>query len=1090
MASNTFRVEIDLLDKNHPEAVDVLAVDRAILKDRDISHILGSLPAQTEAPIDQQPPRPYVGIDLFYGKDHQVKGLVFVAQSRALVVRIPDNAAKTSADRYEKQLLEKPEDKPKLKLKPTGRFKGRKPVEATPERTPYERLRQLLDVNLVAFGMAQVTLTLWHTLRERVEGINLSTILSKPKPPAPRSMPDPNSHVKDNESEKNEERGNEGKGGQGKSGRGGRGGHRGRGRGDRGGGRGRGRGRGGRNNGGETEDHNSASVKKLVMKRGQPEPIVGYVETDLCLFVILVELPEDKDGCWDRTVRSPGEVVQKLYPKVSRMDIDAVFVGQEEESDMLGRVAEAISRAWVAYIVANYDSAEIRSAIQEAPVIKPSRLNDEELTFFSKSMVAAWVVMGEGEAERPIEKEDMKMGRRNEIVSQSRKKRIKANKHQEIRVRTKDGGQKTFYPKRVFGDAKAVKLTENELTSDEDKPKNDHRAENGPHKGKKNGHRQHTFKDLVGGPDEFNEGAPDEEEAAAIEKALFDMDNVHSFQVYGRAEATMSEKGRDVFVLRLLEGRGALRGPEYQDCEFIRRVWFPNYAQIETGKKREEKNKPEEVKERYDWIEGSWGDDTDEEEAARASKNKVPDSELSDDTEPEDTGHDIKLKEVESLVPKLKGRINPSQLRVIGRVTAPNSKGRTRATLVHGPPGTGKTSTITAAAIRLVKSGEYVWIVAQSNVGIGNVAEKLMDIDFYDFILIVSEEYFMWSEKQYMKLKPYVIRTTQLKGLVKRFQGKRLVLCTLAALSNPLVEDLVMYQHVPLRNLIIDEASQIDMTSQFMHLFFKHRYALRNICWFGDPMQLPPYGWSESIKIDDIFKVDHLQANSKLMDTSYRLPVPIAKFISKHVYKGKLEASPFHKVIKPTDAMLFVNTPKGMEEGEVGGTSSLNPVEAEVVVQIVELYYNKVNPATGENYEFDIITPYEAQRRRVEDMLKSKGIEKEVYNVDSFQGREADYIITTLTKTTFSSFLTSINRLNVLLTRCKKGLVVVTQKEFVIRTGGLLRGLWWEYEDQDIWKEADDVVKGYVDLPGSPAPQERPEDDSGEEGSEEDSESE
>ncbi|KAG8681474.1 hypothetical protein FRC11_001066, partial [Ceratobasidium sp. 423] len=522
------------------------------------------------------------------------------------------------------------------------------------------------------------------------------------------------------------------------------------------------------------------------------------------------------------------------------MDINAVFVGQEEESDMLGRVAEAISRAWVAYIVANHDSEEIRSAIQGAPVIKPSRLNDEELTFFSKSMVAAWVVMGEGEAERPIEKEDMRMGRRNEVVSQSRKKRIRANRHQEIRVRTKDGEQKTFYAKRVFDDARAVKLTENELTSDEDKPKNDHRAENGPHKGKKNGHRKHIFKDLVGGPDEFNEPPPDDEEAAAIEQALFDMDNVHSFQVYGRAEATMSEKGRDMFVLRLLEGRGSLRGPEYQDCEFIRRVWFPNYAQIETGKKREEKNKPEEVKERYDWIEGSWGDDTDEEEAARASKNKVPDSELSDDTEPEDIGHDLGLNEVENLVPKLKNRINPSQLKVIGRVTAPNSKGRTRATLVHGPPGTGKTSTITAAAIRLVRSGEHVWIVAQSNVGIGNVAEKLMDIDFNDFILIVSEEYYVWSPKQYTKLKPYLIRTTQLKSLVKRFQGKRLVLCTLAALSNPLVEDLVMYQHVPLRNLIIDEASQIDMTSQFMHLFFKHRYALRNICWFGDPMQLPP----------------------------------------------------------------------------------------------------------------------------------------------------------------------------------------------------------------------------------------------------------
>ncbi|CAE6450939.1 unnamed protein product [Rhizoctonia solani] len=1061
MASDTFTIELDLIDKNSPEKIEVLAVDRSILRDQHIAFILDSLPAQSEARIDQQSVKSYIGIDLFYGKDHNVKGLVFVARSRALVVRVPDNTAQTSAARYEKKLLGIPEDKPK----PTPRTKGRRPIKTTPERTYYERLRQLLDLNLVAFGMAQISLTLWDTLRERVEGINLSTAIAKPEAPPPRAIPDPNSSVKENESNKNN--GSDDRRSQGKGGREGRGGHRGRGaKGDRGNGRGRGGGGGGRNNGDKSKEHKSGSEKP-------PKTIP-------------IELPEDKEECWDRPIMSPGQVVRIIYPKVSPMDINAVFVGQEEESNMMERVAEAISRGWVAYIVANHDNFNLR--IQDAPVIKPSRLNDEELTFFSKSMVAAWIVMGEGETDRPIEREDMKAGRKNEIVSQSHKKRIRASKHQEIRVRFKDGEQKTFYAKPVFGNAKAVKLTENELTSEEDTPKNNHRNEKDIPKGKKNGHRRHVFKDLVGGADEFNMGGFDDEETAAIEQALFDMENVDSFKIFGRAQLTMSEQSRDLFILRLLEGRGALRGPEYQDCEFIRRIWFPTPAQTTRGKQREIENAKKigkaEEKGRFDWVDDSWGDETDEEEAARALKNKVPESELIDyDTEDSDIGGDFKAHIVEKMVPKLKGKINESQEKVIGRVTAPNPKGRTRATLVHGPPGTGKTSTITGAAIRLVNSGEHVWIVAQSNVGIGNVAGKLLDIEFTDFILIVSEEYFVWSEAQYRELRPYLVRTTQLKMLAKRFQGKRLVLCTLAALSNPLVENLVMYQHVPLKHLIIDEASQIDMTSQFMHLFFKHRYALKNICWFGDPKQLPPYGWSESVKINDIFQVEHLQANSKLMDTSYRLPVPLAKFISKNVYNGQLKESPFHKVKEPTDAILFIDTPKGIEEGEVGGTSSLNRVEAEVVVRIAELYYNKES-APGESYEFDIITPYDAQRRLVEGMLKARGINKEVYNVDSFQGREADYIITTLTKTTFSSFLTSVNRLNVLLTRCKKGLVVVTQKEFVRRTGGLLLRLWWEYENDNIWTDAKDVMNGYVDLPGSPAPNERPEGESEEEESE------
>jgi hypothetical protein len=314
----------------------------------------------------------------------------------------------------------------------------------------------------------------------------------------------------------------------------------------------------------------------------------------------------------------------------------------------------------------------------------------------------------------------------------------------------KDGQEKILYGKRKFDNPRAIKLREHEESSEEeDKSKGQgHAGNDSVPKGRKNGRRQRLFKDLVGGADEFTSeaGPADTEETRPKEDPLFDMDNLDSVQVYGREQATMSENARDMFVLRLLEGRGSLRGPEYQDCEFVRRVWFPSRAQTETGKKREANNAPAEVKkERYDWVEGSWGDDTDEEEAALALKNKVPDSELIDyNTEDDELGDDLPLHEVLRVVPQLTNKINPSQLKVIGRVTAPNPMGRTRATLVHGPPGTGKTSTITAAAIRLVKSGEFVWIVAQSNVGISNVADKLRKIEFHDFVLIVADEYYVW----------------------------------------------------------------------------------------------------------------------------------------------------------------------------------------------------------------------------------------------------------------------------------------------------------------------------------------------------------
>ena len=64
--------------------------------------------------------------------------------------------------------------------------------------------------------------------------------------------------------------------------------------------------------------------------------------------------------------------------------------------------------------------------------------------------------------------------------------------------------------------------------------------------------------------------------------------------------------------------------------------------------------------------------------------------------------------------------------------------------IILSPPGTGKTQTIAAAVIRLANAGEPVWIVAQSNVGIRNVADKLRKVGYEDFILIVAQEYFVW----------------------------------------------------------------------------------------------------------------------------------------------------------------------------------------------------------------------------------------------------------------------------------------------------------------------------------------------------------
>jgi superfamily I DNA and/or RNA helicase len=87
--------------------------------------------------------------------------------------------------------------------------------------------------------------------------------------------------------------------------------------------------------------------------------------------------------------------------------------------------------------------------------------------------------------------------------------------------------------------------------------------------------------------------------------------------------------------------------------------------------------------------------------------------------------------------------------------------------------------------------------------------------------------------------------------------------------------------------------------------------------------------------------------------------------------------------------------------------------------------------ATGRS--FRIVTPYDAQRSRIEDALKHAKVkwEDKVFNVDSFQGNEDDYIIVSLVRTVKVGFLSNQRRTNVMLSRCKKGMVLCANKSFL-----------------------------------------------------------
>ncbi|KAG8785511.1 hypothetical protein FRC12_017489 [Ceratobasidium sp. 428] len=1052
MSRLDFKIGIDLLDKTKPHVLEIQAADLAILNEEDVDFILNYLPPVSMARVDTSSYKPFLGIDIFYDQEASLNGFVLVFESRALAVRVPATIAKTSRKRHQEEVAAttKVPSAPDSKLKGNSRAKM-----INPHLSSLECLRKLLRSDLVGFGMAQISLTLWHYLRERVSGVNLSTATSEKIPPPMRTLPETKSkdEPQSNTGTQNDQQSD----GLGKKG-----------------------GKGGSH---KKKGHQGGSTNNLKGPQ-QNKSSENPKDKDEANAESPVVLPDDEELNWDRKIISPGQVVKKIFPETSVMDIDSAFIGSDFPLDLAGRIAEAATRAWVSSMVAK----ELNDEVQNAPVIQPSRLRDKELTFFADSMVTKWKVLGEKSPLRPLQMDQFE-DEDGLLKSTKYETRLRAgNVARQYITYTEDGVEKRIYIRRP-GDRNKMQhtfLTENEEEKQEQPARQQSDGDGWksvPGRGR-GSHRQRRGQVREFGEETSELPPPGASSTGPAPKPGFKLPKDIEASVYGREEATQSEKQRDMFTLRLLEGRGSLHGPKYEDCAFIRRVWFPTRAQINVGEVRKQKKlKP--TRGKHDWIDDDWDDDTDEEEQARIKVLTLEegDEDKDDETEDEYIGREDPERGV-SLPEDIE--LNSSQRGVVGRVVALNPRGRTRATLVHGPPGTGKTSTIAAAVVILAELGEPVWIVAQSNDGIRNVAEKLQKVGFDNFVLLVSQDYYSYWEERYQGLKQHFFPTPWLTDRKKaghcrnRLYGAKAILCTLATLSSSILDICGAFVKRPLQHLIVDEASQLDMTSEFMHLFYKHRSALKSVCWFGDPKQLPPFGSSEGLEINDIFKVEHLSSSSKLLDTSYRLPVPLAKYISTAVYQGELKEHAKNPDIKPREkSIVFVDVAKGQEEPAGNeGKSWKNTAEAEVVIQLVQTYYEKPIKQDWEKEEkmpeYAIITPYEGQRSHVESELKKLDSKKQVYNVDSFQGNEADFIIITIAKTGSPGFLSSINRLNVLLTRCKRGLVVVTQKSFVQRSGGLLQGLWFSLEPHNPWVSAEDVVGGYVDLPGSPAPNTRP----------------
>ena len=421
--------------------------------------------------------------------------------------------------------------------------------------------------------------------------------------------------------------------------------------------------------------------------------------------------------------------------------------------------------------------------------------------------------------------------------------------------------------------------------------------------------------------------------------------------------------------------------------------------------------------------------------------------------------------------------LNPTQEHAVNEVLRAKD-----VMVVHGPPGTGKTTTLVEAIYETLHRESQVLVCAQSNMAVDWISEKLVDrgvnvlrignptrvddkmLGFtYERRFEAHPDYEMlWairkairdlrthkkrgSENWHQKMDRLKIRATELEIRINAqlFGEARVIACTLVGSANRLLEGQRF------NTLFIDEAAQ----------------ALEAACWIpirrvgrvvlaGDHCQLPPTVKSIAALKAGLGRtlmerlVDNHPEAVALLQVQYRMNEEIMRFSSDWFYGGRVQSAPQikHRSILDYDIpMEWIDTSVDDAEGESGASwneefvgesfGRINKKEAELTMQTLRDYFTKIGKTRIQEEQIDvgIISPYRAQVQHLRHLLKRDSFFKPyrhlltVNTVDGFQGQERDVILISLVRSNEEGqigFLRDLRRMNVAITRARMKLIIL-----------------------------------------------------------------
>ena len=409
--------------------------------------------------------------------------------------------------------------------------------------------------------------------------------------------------------------------------------------------------------------------------------------------------------------------------------------------------------------------------------------------------------------------------------------------------------------------------------------------------------------------------------------------------------------------------------------------------------------------------------------------------------------------------------------------------------IVHGPPGTGKTTTLVEAIYETLRREPQVLVCAQSNMAVDWISEKLVDrglnvlrignpsrVD--DKMLSFTYERRFEAHPDYPQLWAIRKAIRELRSQHKHSDNWHQKMDRLKSRATELEirinQELFSQAHV-IASTLVGSANRLLDGQKFSTLFIDEAaQALEAACWIairragrvilaGDHCQLPP-----TVKCYEAMKgglgrtlMERIASQRPevvtLLRMQYRMHEDVMRFSSDWFYHNLMEAAPQvkHRSILDLDLpMTWIQTPVAPSSASEGatGTSISNASEAHLTMLALQAYFELIGKerVMEERLDVGIISPYRAQVQLLRSLLRKQEFFKPfrrlitVNTVDGFQGQERDIIVISLVRSNDEGqigFLRDLRRMNVAITRARMKVIILGDRNTLTRHP-FYRKLW------------------------------------------------